>query len=181
MIVKEKKHRLPKESYRGEVSVSFTLCLKRSLATPSLQACPVAAGFSLRFNARILTNPEIVAKFTEILTAVVTPSHCIVPVYCFMPDHQHLIITGKNPDSDLWKAVGIYKQKTGFWLSENNSILGWQKDFYDHIIRKNQDVTAQVRYILDNPVRKGLARSWEEYPFKGSIGCTLEDVLLGII
>ena len=98
-----------------------------------------------------------------------------------MPDHQHLIISGKNADSDLWKTVGIYKQRSGFWLSENNSILGWQKDFYDHIIRRNQDVTALVRFILDNPVRKGLAQSWEEYRFKGSIGCKLKDVLLGII
>jgi len=30
-------------------------------------------------------------------------------------------------------------------------------------------------------VRKGLASSWEEYPFKGSIGCELDDVLLGVI
>jgi hypothetical protein len=38
-----------------------------------------------------------------------------------------------------------------------------------------------VKYILDNPVRKGLLESWEEYPFKGSVGCKLEDVLRGII
>ena len=57
----------------------------------------------------------------------------------------------------------------------------WQKDFYDHIIRTNEDIVAQVKYILDNPVRKGVVLSWERYPFKGSIGCELEDILMGMI
>ena len=56
-----------------------------------------------------------------------------------------------------------------------------KKDFYDHVIRKSEDIVVQVRYILDNPVRKGLVSSWEEYPFKGSIGCKLEDVLNNIM
>jgi hypothetical protein len=49
------------------------------------------------------------------------------------------------------------------------------------MIRSDEDVATQVKYILDNPVRKGLVKSWEEYPFKGSIGCKLEDVLNGIM
>jgi len=98
-----------------------------------------------------------------------------------MPDHQHIIITGTCIDSDVWKAMVSYKQKTGFWMSTNKPEIEWQKDFYDHIIRTNEDIGAQVRYVLDNPVRKGLVLLWEEYPFKGSIGCKLEDVFLGII
>ena len=56
----------------------------------------------------------------------------------------------------------------------------WQKDFYDHVIRKRDDVSRQVRYVLDNPVRKGLAASWRDYPFQGSLGCDLEAVLSGL-
>lgn len=88
---------------------------------------------------------------------------------------------GTRGDSNIWKAIVSYKQKTGFWMSSNKLGIMWQKDFYDHIIRKHEDMAAQVRYILDNPVRKGLVPSWQEYPFKGSIGCELEDVLNGII
>lgn len=74
-----------------------------------------------------------------------------------------------------------YKQKTGFWMSVNKAGFKWQKDFYDHVIKSNEDIAVLVRYILDNPVRKGMATSWEEYTFKGSIGCELEDVLYGIV
>ena len=66
-------------------------------------------------------------------------------------------------------------------MVKNRPEMGWQKDFYDHIMRTQEDIVAQVKYILDNPVRKGLVVNWEDYPFKGSIGCKLEDVLAGII
>jgi len=164
MIIKEKRHRLAKESYRGERSVAFTLCIKND----------VASGFSL-------SDTKIVDKFTDILGSIIEKTSCIVPVYCFMPDHQHLIVTGTQGDSDIWRVIVSYKQKTGFWMSTNKPEMRWQKDFYDHIIRVNKDVATQVRYILDNPVRKGLVSSCEEYPFKCAIGCKLEDVLLGII
>lgn len=160
MGVKEKKHRLPKEFYEGGISVAFTLCLN---------------------DDEMFIESEIVRIFVDKLASVVTKADCIVPVYCFMPDHQHLIITGTQCSSDIWRAVVSYKQKTGFWMSTNRPEIKWQKDFYDHVIRTNEDIAVQVRYILDNPVRKGLVASWEEYPFKGSIGCKLDDILNVII
>ena len=160
MIVKEKKHRLPAEYYRGVTSVAFTLCLKDRKET--------------------FIHPEIVEVFTAHLRAVIQDSGCIAPAYCFMPDHQHIIVTGTNAQADTWKTVVRYKQKTGYWMSMNMLHTEWQKDFYDHVIRKRDDVSRQVRYVLDNPVRKGLAASWRDYPFQGSLGCDLEAVLSGL-
>jgi REP element-mobilizing transposase RayT len=171
MAIKEKRHRLPRESYKGTISVAFTLCLEKGVTDV---ATDVASGFSL-------SEIEIVNAFREILNSIVAKTGCVVPVYCFIPDHQHLIITGTQNESDIWKTMVSYKQKTGFWMSRNKPEIRWQKDFYDRIIRTNEDVATQVRYVLDNPVRKGLVSSWEEYPFKGAIGCELDDVLLGII
>lgn len=161
MNVREKRHRLPKEFYRGELSVAFTLCLKEKI--------------------KAFMRSEIVEVFTDILAMVVINKGCIVPVYCFMPDHLHLMITGIRSSSDIWKAAVSYKQKTGFWMSTNMPEIRWQKDFYDHVIRKHEDLAIQAKYILDNPVRKGLLSSWEEYPYKGSIGCKTEDVLSGLL
>ncbi len=161
MVVKEKSHRLSKQFYIGKISVAFTLCLKGDV--------------------QAFIENEIISTFTDILTSAVIKEGCIVPVYCFMPNHQHIITTGTYIDSNIWKAIVSYKQKTGFWMSANKPEIGWQKDFYDHIIRTNEDIAAQVRYVLNNPVRKGLVSIWQEYPFKGSIGCKMEDILLGII
>jgi len=128
MDIKEKRHRLPREFYEGQISVAFTLCLKGN----------VGAGFSLR-------EPEMVNTFTDVLSSVITKNSCIVPVYCFMPDHQHLIITGTRSYSNTWKAVVSYKQKTGFWMSMNRQGMKWQKDFYDHLIKRPEDIATQVK------------------------------------
>jgi putative transposase len=124
--------------------------------------------------------PKIVETFVHILDENATKFNCIIPVYCFMPDHQHMIITGANDEVNLLKAVINYKQKTGFWMSNNKVEASWQKNFYDHIIRNEEKLTTHIKYILENPVRKGLVSDWQDYPFKGAIGCELDDILGGI-
>jgi len=110
------------------------------------------------------------------LKSLVDGLPCIIPVYCFMPDHQHLIVTGTDEQADTLAFIKKYKQKTGYWLSRNQT-AEWQKDFYDHVIRKEESLIGIVQYILDNPVRKGLVEHWDDYPFKGAVGFDLEDLL----
>jgi REP element-mobilizing transposase RayT len=152
MKIAEKKHRLPKPFYKGKISVAFTLCLKDS---------DVA-----------LNKPEIVDIFTDMLSRAARKASCMVPVYCYMPNHQHIIVSGIESDSDVLKTIVSYKQKTGYWMSKHKPETRWQKDYYDHVIRKDENLSTQVKYILDNPVRGGMVSSWRDYPYKGSIGCT---------
>jgi REP element-mobilizing transposase RayT len=161
MPMKDKKTRLPKDLFKGEASAAFTLRVSG--------------------NIDLFTEPGIVSVFADILASIVGRAGCIVPVYCFMPDHQNLIVTGKQADSDLWRALVLYKQKTGFWMSGHRAGMRWRKDFNDHVLGSHEDIITEVRSILDHPVKTGLALSWREYPFKGSIGCKLEDVLNGTI
>ena len=85
-----------------------------------------------------------------------------------MPDHAHLLLGGKNNDSDLYRCVKNFKQRSGYWFSVSKAGVQWQKDFYDHILRNDEDVEKQVKYILGNPGRKRLVEYWKDYPFKGS-------------
>ncbi len=160
MFVREKPHRLQHDLYVGERSVVFTLCLRG--ATPAFSHTPT------------------VKIFQGALGDVMTQFSCLVPVYCFMPDHLHMIVTGRQRDSDTYAAVVRYKQKTGYWMAQNAKEARWQKDFYDHIIRVETQLRRHVRYILENPVRKGLVSTWQEYPFSGAIGCDLTDVLTAV-
>lgn len=161
MIIREKKHRLSKEFYQGMVSVAYTLCFTGSIKTA--------------------VQPSEMQVFVGMLSDIAKKHSCIVPVYCFMPDHQHIILTGTMEGSDSLKAAGEYKQRTGFWLYKNRPALKWQKDFYDHVIKKDDNIATQVRYLLDNPVRRGIVTSWQDYAYKGSIGCNFDEILMGII
>jgi putative transposase len=94
--------------------------------------------------------------------------HVSVVIYLFMPDHLHIVLRGASDESDAYRGMRSFKQKTGYLFSKAGLGIVWQKDFYDHILRTEDDLSNHLRYILNNPVRKGLARTWKEYPLKGS-------------
>jgi hypothetical protein len=52
-----------------------------------------------------------------------------------------------------------YKRATGDGL--------WQWSFYDRVIRREEDVSALARYIVENPRRAGLTQDGERWPFAG--------------
>jgi len=93
-----------------------------------------------------------------------------------MPDYLHTIVSSTQDDANLLKFINYFKQKTGFWMSQNQIGVSWQKDFFDHIMRKDESLSEVILYILDNPVRQGLVADWRDYPFKGSIGYNFDDV-----
>lgn len=41
----------------------------------------------------------------------------------------------------------------------------WQRGYYDHAIRKDEDAWAAARYIINNPIRACLAVSIGDYPY----------------
>jgi hypothetical protein len=43
--------------------------------------------------------------------------------------------------------------------------IDWQRDFFEHRLRDEQSRREKADYILQNPVRKGLVASAEEWPF----------------
>jgi REP element-mobilizing transposase RayT len=83
-----------------------------------------------------------------------------------MPDHLHMMVEGGASNADLWSLVVKFKQRTGWFFTRNKVKGRWQKDFYDHILRDEDDLENQARYILNNPVRSGLVDHWLEYPHK---------------
>ena len=146
--IHEKHHRLPAECYRGRVVVAFTLCLKDRITA--------------------LTKPPIFNVLEKILMEELRRGKCEVHVYLMMPDHCHLLLEGADDNSNLLDVMKRFKQRTGYWFSQSGSGLLWQKDFYDHVLRNDDDVRKHIEYILQNPVRKELTQDWLEYQFKGS-------------
>ena len=147
-IIHEKPHRLANELYRSVKVVSITACIRNR--TPFFT---MSDGFTI---------------FEEMLLNALERFECGAEVYMFMPDHAHLLLRGETDTADVLRAMRLFKQKTGFWLSRNHSAVHWQKDFYDHILRQNEEIKKHIQYILNNPVRKGLVENRKDYPFKGS-------------
>ena len=111
---------------------------------------------------------------------VATREHgCVVPVYCFMPDHAHIMVKGLNDGSNSLSAISTFKHRTGMWFKRQRLDARWQRDFYDHVLRMVVDWRNQAKYIALNPVRAGLAEDWCDYPGTGAIGSDLLDSVRG--
>jgi hypothetical protein len=53
----------------------------------------------------------------------------------------------------------------------------WQRYGYDHILRDDEKSIVVARYILNNPIRAGLVKRIEDYPYCGSLEWSLEALL----
>jgi len=154
-IIREKKHRLWPELYTGERVISYTGNVKK--------------------RKQLFKNMFVFKEIERILLAELKDKECDAFVYLFMPYHFHFILCGKHSKANIKKCIDSFKQKSGFWLYKNMPDIKWQKDYYDHILRNNEDLTAQIWYILNNPVRAGIVEHWKDYKLRGSTIYNLDE------
>ena len=113
-------------------------------------------------------DADLVVKILEVLRATAEQEGFYVWAYCFMPDHLHLLIEGKREDADMKGFVSLFKQKTGFQFSNDWGTKLWEENYYEHILRKEEETLQVVRYIFENPVRKRIVDDYTSYPYLGS-------------
>jgi REP element-mobilizing transposase RayT len=117
----------------------------------------------------VFSNPTAASQTVEVLSQLSSRHGNPVYGYCVMPDHVHLVL-GPSPTCDIVTFVGQFKNlsQRAVW---RQGITGsfWQKSFWDHFVRADEGVNRAVTYVLENPVRRGLASHWGEYPYAGSL------------
>lgn len=87
-----------------------------------------------------------------------------------MPDHVHLVLTplfDKDGPYSVAEITQVIKGASAHRINKLMSRVGgvWQEESFDRVLRKDEAIDAKVRYILQNPVRAGLAPSPSEYPW----------------
>ena len=53
----------------------------------------------------------------------------------------------------------------------------WQRYGFEHVVRDEETTLVVARYIVENPLRAGLVRRVEDYPFVGSEVYRLSEIL----
>jgi putative transposase len=97
--------------------------------------------------------------------------------YCFMPDHVHLLLEGLREDSDARKFIIKAKQCSAHAYASRFGKRLWQPFGYEHVLRDDESAMGIARYIVENPVRAGLAKSVLDYPFAGSQLLELKELI----
>jgi len=90
----------------------------------------------------------------------------LVHDFVVMPNHLHALVTISG-DASLEKAVQLMKGNFSFRAGRVLDFKGeiWQRGFSDVRILDEQSFRAHQEYIHNNPVKAGIARCEEEYPY----------------
>ncbi len=86
-----------------------------------------------------------------------------------MPDHVHMIFmpleTEKHETFTFEEIVGAIKGASSHSVNKALKRSGtvWQDESFDHVIRHAESLEAKIRYVRENPVRKGLVSRPEDY------------------
>jgi REP element-mobilizing transposase RayT len=87
-----------------------------------------------------------------------------------MPNHVHVIV--RPLGTQLLDE--ILRSWKGFTAREANRILNrtgqpfWAREYYDHVLRDDQERAALADYTADNPVKAGLCARWEDWPWSSA-------------
>jgi putative transposase len=111
----------------------------------------------------ILANPEMHGRM---LNAWKKAGHWLVGRYVLMPDHLHLFCSPATlPAGSLSGWVAYWKRLVAF--EAKGSI--WQKNFWDTQLRGHESYAAKWEYVHANPVRAGLVKTPDDWPFQGTV------------
>ena len=87
-----------------------------------------------------------------------------------MPDHAHLVFTPRYIGEVLVSVAEIIQGIKSASSHKINRLFGrsgqvWQRESFDHVLRREEGMQAKVEYIIQNPVRAGLVGEAVEYPW----------------
>jgi len=141
---------------------------KRIRLAPEVYQGPAAFSVTISTAQRLplFHNGDVVKMCVSALEKTSPRHSMVVLAYCFMPDHLHLLLEAKE-GGNLMRFVKAFKQVSAYRYRQTFQQPLWQKGYYDHILRKEEDVCGVAQYICENPVRAGLVTSLHGYPFLG--------------
>lgn len=115
-----------------------------------------------RLGPMYLRQPEVAEVVRKQLAQVETDGWCSIDAWVIMPNHVHVLWTPQAPLADLVRKV---KGSTAVLANRLISRSGpfWQDEYFDRILRNEQECLKVRHYIEWNPVNAGLVATPEEF------------------
>jgi len=107
-----------------------------------------------------LAKPDIAQFIFESVAFRTARLEWFPHVFLLMPDHCHALVSFPQEGRAFEHSVRQWKR----WIATQRGVQ-WQIDFFDHRLRREESFDQQFQYLLDNPIRAGLAARWEEWPY----------------
>ncbi len=91
--------------------------------------------------------------------------------YVVMPDHLHWLMV--LHEGTLSNVMQLLKGRSARAIGH----LVWQANYFDHAVRKDEDMRKIARYIVANPLRANLVKWIGDYPLWDAVW--LDETLSG--
>jgi len=134
--------------------------------TPDL---PCFVTIATRRKQPIFCQKNVAENFVALLKTMCKENGIPLYAYCVMPDHVHLLLSASKTKGIIEFVREMKSRSTKLAWQHGYQGAIWQRSFYDHFLRRDEDCLLVTKYIIGNPVRKGIVEHWEDYPFSGSL------------
>ena len=114
---------------------------------------------------RILSDSEF-DTWAEVIDGRRAEHGFVLTAWVFLPDHWHAIFYPRHPLT-ISRVMEAIKDGATKRINRGRREVGmlWQPRFFDRAPRTVGEYNEKVEYIHLNPVRAGLARRAEEWPW----------------
>jgi REP-associated tyrosine transposase len=91
--------------------------------------------------------------------------------YVLMPDHVHFFAQATTGSDRMCDWVRMWKSVSSRQITKvlNVRVPVWQEDYFDRYLRSAESYGQKWQYVRNNPVRAGLVRCPEDWPYQGRI------------
>ncbi len=95
-----------------------------------------------------------------------TATAWLVSDYLLMPDHLHLFCAPRDLNFTIERWMGFWKDR----LAKSHSGTGiFQAGGFHHRLHDGESYSEKWQYVRQNPVRAGLVKTPEEWPYFGRV------------
>ncbi|MDP2853154.1 MAG: transposase [Smithellaceae bacterium] len=117
----------------------------------------------------ILNHPDVLERLRSAFRHVRTTRPFTIDAIVVLPDHLHCLWRLPLNDHDFsirWRLIKHYVS-TGIAAPINyrHEKAFWQRRFWEHLIRNEEDWRRHMDYIHYNPVKHGYTKNVSEWPY----------------
>jgi REP element-mobilizing transposase RayT len=92
---------------------------------------------------------EVASQIVSQLFSTARASNIEITVYSLMRDHVHALLSGLADNAHVPTIVARWKQMTGYWYKRKTGRPLWQVNYWDRVLRAEDETLFYVRYVLE--------------------------------
>jgi putative transposase len=137
--------RLPDCDYVGDIDIHVTFCAHREapfrIDAVAAMVCENVEFYSRKLGYRLYG-------------------------FTLMPDHLHVLLSPAKSERPLAYWLDVFKSyTTNQYMKMGYRPPLWQGSANDHVCRTAETAEKVLTYMANNPVRAGLVRCWQDWPW----------------